>query len=127
MTTQPNPRIAWHDLTVPNAEEVRDFYADVVGLRHEPVDMGGYSDFNMIDPGSGDPIGGVCHARGPNAEIPPQWIIYFAVDDLDASLRSTRERGGQVVLGPREMPGYRYAFIRDPAGAVCAVIQAIDA
>jgi predicted enzyme related to lactoylglutathione lyase len=32
--------VAWQDLTVPNAEAIRDFYAVVVGWRPEPVDMG---------------------------------------------------------------------------------------
>jgi uncharacterized protein len=32
--------VAWHDITVPDAERLRDFYAAVVGWRPEPVDMG---------------------------------------------------------------------------------------
>lgn len=39
--------IAWRDLTVPNAEQVRDFYKGVVGWDSSPQDMGGYDDFNM--------------------------------------------------------------------------------
>jgi predicted enzyme related to lactoylglutathione lyase len=34
--------IGWVDLTISNAEEVRDFYAQVVGWRPAPLDMGGY-------------------------------------------------------------------------------------
>jgi predicted enzyme related to lactoylglutathione lyase len=32
--------VGWIDLTVPEAEEVRDFYSAVVGWKSEPVDIG---------------------------------------------------------------------------------------
>ena len=41
--------IEWRDLTIDNAEQVKDFYRDVVGWKTEPVSMGDYDDFNMID------------------------------------------------------------------------------
>jgi uncharacterized protein len=115
--------IVWHDLTVPNAEPVRDFYAAVVGWKPEPVDMKGYDDYNMVSTGSGEPVAGVCHARGVNAKIPPQWLIYVTVADLDASLRSCTALGGTVVDGPRSMGTQRFAVVRDPAGAHLGLIQ----
>ena len=38
---------------VPDAGAVHRFYSEVVGWKAEPVDMGGYSDFNLLAPGSG--------------------------------------------------------------------------
>ncbi|MGB6336961.1 MAG: VOC family protein, partial [Thermoanaerobaculia bacterium] len=35
-------KIGWTDLTVENADDVRDFYTAVVGWKPSPVDMGGY-------------------------------------------------------------------------------------
>ena len=59
------------------------------------------------------------------AGIPPVWMIYIVVADLDASLAQCRARGGEVVGEPREMGGVgRFAFIRDPAGAPCALFEA---
>ena len=122
-TTPEIGTIGWQDLTVPDAEKVRDFYAAVVGWRTESVDMGGYADFNMIAPGSGKAVAGVCHARGVNGDLPAQWLLYLIVADLDASLAACRARHGAVVAGPREMGGARFAVIRDPAGAVAALYQ----
>ena len=116
--------IGWTDLTVPNAEEVRDFYQQVVGWKHEPVEMsGGYSDFTMIAPGTGDGVAGVCHARGSNAGLPAQWMIYVIVEDIEKSIASCRELGGEVLAGPKSMGSASYCVIRDPAGAVCALYQ----
>jgi predicted enzyme related to lactoylglutathione lyase len=127
MSETPKPgvgSVAWIDLTVPNAEEIRDFYAEIVGWKPEPVDMGGYSDFNMTDPDGGQPVVGVCHARGGNAYLPAQWLIYFMVADLDASLAQCVARGGKIVGSPRAMgPHSRYCVIEDPAGAVSVLFQ----
>lgn len=116
--------ITWADLTVENAERVRDFYSAVVGWTASGVDMGGYDDFNMTDPETGTPVAGVCHARGGNADLPPVWLIYVNVEDLDKSMARCNELGGQVISGPKEMGGQgRYCFIRDPAGAALALFE----
>jgi predicted enzyme related to lactoylglutathione lyase len=112
----------WHDLTIPNAEEVRDFYKAVIGWKSTDQSMGDYSDFNMLEPESGECVAGVCHARGSNADIPPQWLTYFWVADFHASVNACTAQGGAVVSGPKTMGDMSYAVIRDPAGAVCAII-----
>ena len=114
--------VVWTDLTVPNAEEVRDFYQAVVGWKSEPTEMGGYNDFSMVAPG-GQTVAGVCHARGGNADLPAQWLIYITVRDLDASIASVRKLGGDVVAGPKGEGEGRFCVIRDPAGAICALYQ----
>ena len=116
--------IAWADLTVPDAESVRDFYAQVTGWTPQAVSMKGeYDDYVMTVPGSGQAVAGICHARGPNSDVPPQWILYIIVPDLDSSLAACRAAGGAVINGPRSMGASRYAVIRDPAGAVSALFQ----
>jgi hypothetical protein len=118
-----NGSIAWVDLTVPDAGRVRDFYVSVVGWKSGEVDMGGFSDFTMSPPGA-EPVAGVCHARGVNADLPAQWLVYVTVADLDASLERCRRLGGAVLAGPRGMGSFgRFALIRDPAGAVAALVE----
>jgi predicted enzyme related to lactoylglutathione lyase len=122
--SEPTPKsgsITWTDLTVANADEIRDFYKQVVGWQATPLDMGGYSDFCM---GPADaPVAGVCHARGANANLPPQWLIYITVDDLDSSVADCTRLGGQVLDGPRGISGGRFCVIQDPAGAVCGLFE----
>ena len=120
--------IGWLDLTVPDAVSIRDFYAAVAGWRPEPMEMGGYSDFVMMSSETGAPVAGICHARGENADLPPRWLAYITVEDLDASVRHCIELGGAVVSGPKggESSG-RYCVIRDPAGAVAALMERPDA
>lgn len=116
--------ISWTDLTVDSAEEIRDFYKNVVGWEADPVDMGDYNDFVMKTPGSGSAIGGVCHARGGNAGLPAQWLMYINVEDIEKSIAECTRLGGKVVAELKEMSGHgRYCVIEDPAGAVSALFE----
>lgn len=114
--------IGWTDLTVDNADEIRDFYCEITGWRPSPVDMGGYSDYNMNAPASGEAKAGVCHARGANAGLPAQWLIYITVEDVDRSARLAVEKGGKIIAAPKDMGDMgRYCVIQDPAGAVAGL------
>lgn len=115
--------IGWCDLTVPGADSVRDFYRDVVGWTVTDVDMGDYSDYVMSLPGEGAPSTGVCWARGANAGLPSVWLVYFVVASVDKSLAEVRKRGGAVLREPALSGGGRFAVVRDPAGAVCALYE----
>lgn len=121
----PHGTIAWVDLTVPNATGIGDFYREVTGWSPDPVDMGGYSDFNMIPTGGEEPVAGICHAQGENAGLPAMWLIYISVPNLDRSLQSAIERGARPISGIRESgDGGRYIVLADPAGAAFAIFQA---
>jgi predicted enzyme related to lactoylglutathione lyase len=115
--------VTWRDLTVADAQAVRDFYQQVIGWKAERQSMGDYDDFNMLTPDTGQCVAGICHDRGSNANLPPQWLIYITVEDADKSAAKCLEMGGKIVDGPRGMGQYRFAVIQDPAGAVAAVIS----
>ena len=113
--------VGWVDLTVPAADQVRDFYKSVVGWDSEGLPMKdqgeGYEDYVMKAPGSGDGVAGICYARGQNVGIPPVWLIYIMVKNLDESIAKCTELGGSVIHGPRNMGKARFCVIQDPAGA----------
>ena len=126
MSDTPKPQIgtiAWTDLTVPNAEEVRDFYCDVVGWKASDHDMGDYNDFDIMPAEGDEVIAGICHARGSNASVPAQWMIYVNVEDVDLSAKRCVELGGKIIDGPRPMGRSNFCVIQDPAGAVMALVS----
>lgn len=116
-------RIEWMDLTVDDASHVRNFYTSVVGWSSSEVDMGSYSDFNINLPDTQDTIAGVCHSRGSNANIPSQWLIYVRVESVADSAEKCKKLGGEVLDGPRRMGGSHFCVIKDPAGAVMALLS----
>lgn len=117
----PPGQVAWVDLTIEDAEGIRDFYQKVVGWESAEVDLGEYSDFTMM---AGDQaVAGICHARGVNADVPPQWLIYLMVADLEKCLLTCEANGGKVLVAPRQAGSGRCAVIEDPAGACVALYQ----
>ena len=122
-TVMPLPGLIAHlDLTVPDAEGLRDFYAAVLGWQPQPLEMGGYDDFVMLAPDGATPVAGICHARGENAALPPQWLVYITVADLDASIARCQQGGGAIIAPPKGEGAGHYCVIRDPAGAVMALM-----
>jgi hypothetical protein len=127
MPRAPVGRIAWFDLTVPEAAATRDFYREVIGWSvHEVAmkDQGeAYADYAMLAE-DGTAVGGVCHARGVNTGLPPVWLLYLSGG------RPGREpppgRGGGRP-GPEDDEPERdgtptYAVIRDPVGVPLALL-----
>ncbi len=116
--------IGWFDLTVENAEEIREFYASVTGWKTEPLSMGEYNDYVMKTPAQNTPVAGVCHARGSNAGLPPQWLMYITVDNIEASVAACLRLGGQLITPIKKYGDQgKYCVIQDPAGAFSALFQ----
>jgi uncharacterized protein len=107
-TSRPG-EIAWVDLTVPNADEIRDFYQQVAGCKATPVDMGGYSDYQMTQAATGTSVAGICYQRGVNAYLPAYWLIYIIVENLQESIAICTSLSGRIIDGPGEGTGNRYA------------------
>ena len=115
-------KIGWIDMSVDDADSVRDFYKAVVGWEHADVSMGDYSDYSMTTPG-GEAVSGICHARGSNAELPRGWLIYITVADAEQSAAACEANGGEVIVPVRDLAGGRFCVIRDPSGATAALYQ----
>ena len=116
-------KILWQDLTVENAEQVRDFYCEVIGWNYEKVTVNDYDDFNMIHPETKEVVAGICHKKGSNKALPSQWLNYVLVQDIEKSIERCIALNGIVVEGPRNMGKSKFAVIRDPAGAYFALMQ----
>lgn len=121
--TPPVGSISWIDMTVDDADGLRDFYRAVVGWETDDVSMGDYADYVMKAPASGEGVAGVCHARGSNADLPGGWLIYITVADVEQSAAKVSELGGKVIVAPRGLAGGRFCVIEDPGGAIAALYQ----
>jgi predicted enzyme related to lactoylglutathione lyase len=110
--------ILWHDITVDNADKLSEFYSKVVGWTIEPLSMGDYNDYVMKNSITGAGTAGVCHARGVNQGLPPQWLAYVKVQDMEASLENCTRLGGKIIGERRNMGDQgEFCLIQDPAGA----------
>jgi predicted enzyme related to lactoylglutathione lyase len=115
------------DLTIDDAANLRDFYAAVTGWQIDNMPMkdegGSYEDFIMKDE-NGSWAAGVCHRRGVNADLPPQWIVYVNVPDIEQSVVQCKALGGTVLKEARTKEGaLHYAIFQDPGGALLGLTK----
>lgn len=112
--------LLWEDARLGDAEAGKAFYASVFGYRYTPVDGAGpgYATFDT----GGDPLGGMGGLEGLPEGVPPHWMPYFAVADVDAAVAVATERGGRVAAEPEDTPWGRMACLVDPQGAVFMVM-----
>ncbi|MFD1621335.1 VOC family protein [Thalassotalea marina] len=114
--------MAWLDLSVGNADQVKSFYQEVIGWQSSEVSMGDYNDYAMLTD-EGEAVAGICHAKGCNIDIPPAWLPYFLVENIEQAAQAVQDKGGSMVTEIKSMGDDKYAVIKDPAGAVCAIYQ----
>ncbi|MEM6648992.1 MAG: VOC family protein [Pseudomonadota bacterium] len=133
MTNTTIGQILWTDLTVKDADEIRDFYQGVLGWTFEEMSMEGYADYMMIAPHhmsrpTEGParVAGICHARGPNADLPAQWLNYFGVENIDIAREAVTRLGGKLLMQIRTYGASKFCVIEDPAGAVCALFENVE-
>ena len=121
--------LCWNELTTRDADGSKPFYASVFGWRTTAMDMGELEYTLWHAPGAGEPsgeevIGGMMPMVGEAwpADLPPHWMVYFAVEDTDATASRCEELGGRVPQPPFDTPQGRAAVLADPQGAVFSVI-----
>lgn len=112
----------WSDLTVPNANNLKDFYKEVTGWQVQEIAMDdqgdSYVDYAMMIDNE-TPAGGICHQRGVNKKIPPQWVMYINVENVEESLKKALSLGGKLIQESKKKDGtYNYVIVEDPEGAV---------
>lgn len=118
-------RVSWHELTTTDYKKAFDFYRQLFGwAKTSELDMGGGNMYFMYGM-TGKMFGGM-YNRPPNmASVPPFWLNYIFVKDLNKSLDSATRAGAKVVNGPMDVSGGKIVVLADPQGAAIALHQAV--
>ena len=93
----------------------RDFYGSVFGWGTQSEDGGDHAAIFTVE----DNV--VCGAHAANPGEPPAWVVWFAVEDCDASTAQASALGGTVHMPPMDMGFGRGAVLADPQGAVFGI------
>jgi uncharacterized protein len=109
--------LTWNDLISPDVAGSKAFYSELFGWQIQEIAPGEYWS-----------IANGANRNGGMMPMPPgshpAWNLYFAVDDVDATVARARELGGDAVMGPMDVPnGGRLAVLRDPQNAVFSVLS----
>jgi predicted enzyme related to lactoylglutathione lyase/uncharacterized protein YndB with AHSA1/START domain len=110
----------WNELLTSNEAGATKFYSAVFGW--QAADFPGANMKYTIWKQQGKGIGGLM--KRPMESIPPNWLPYVTVTNVDATAKKAGEAGGKVTMPPFDVPTVgRIAVIQDPQGAALGIIQ----
>jgi predicted enzyme related to lactoylglutathione lyase len=110
--THQHHAIDYIELAARDLQATTAFYAAAFGWQFN--DYG--PEYAGIRDAAGDGEVGGINATGSAAPSPGGPLVMLYSDDLDASVESVKEAGGQVTEDPYEFPGGRRFHFADPAG-----------
>jgi predicted enzyme related to lactoylglutathione lyase len=117
----------WNELATPDTGKAGDFYSGLFGWGKQTNDMGGGMLYTMFA-NNDRPAGGMYTPTPEMGPIPPNWLVYFSVDDADAKAKKAGELGANIIVPPSDIPGVgRFSVIQDPQGAAFGIIKLTNA
>ncbi|WP_019588017.1 VOC family protein [Deinococcus apachensis] len=119
--------MTWQEVNTRDAERARDFYTRLFGATSEPMPGVEGLTYHTLKKGTQE-VGGIMQMDEEHwpASIPPHWMPYFAVNEVQDAVRVAAENGGTVTVPPFDSPYGTIAVLTDPDGAVFSVIQLRD-
>lgn len=127
MAEQSTPgQFCWNELATANVKEAKDFYGKVFGWEFIDHDMGDMA-YTIIKVDGKDNGGIWAIPKDKEKEIPPHWMAYLLVENLNASLEKAKEHGATIVQQPTQAGDMgQLAIITDPTGAHIALWQSFN-
>ena len=119
VTKYPDGVFNWIDLTTTDIAGAKAFYGGLFGWQADDMPTGGGPDYTMfkIDGhavAGATPMSDDMRAMG----VPPVWVSYVKIDDIDGAAARAAEAGGVVFMPPMDvLDSGRMALVQDPTGA----------
>ena len=69
-------------------------------------------------------VAGMMEIQPEWGDVPPHWMVYYQVENCDASVSKAQELGAQVLVPGTDIPGVgQFSVLRDPQGAVLGIVD----
>ena len=102
-----------------NPGNAAKFYTQLFGWKTEAMPGGmPYTLFKQ----DGKMVGGLMGR--PHEQVPPHWLAYVKVENVDSSAKKASDLGAKTIMPPTDIPTVgRIAVIQDPEGAPLGLFQ----
>ena len=112
--------IMWNELMTSDQTDATEFYTGLLGLGSGSME--GPMEYTLLKV-SGDDVAGVMQITEDMGPVPPNWMVYFGVANVDDTTSQAEALGAIVLVPGTDIPGVgRFATIQDPQGAVFGMI-----
>ncbi len=115
--------LIWNELSTGDVPAAAAFYTAVLPVttaKSQMPDAGEYTEFKVGDRA----VGGMMDLAKLPPGVPPHWMPYFQVDDVDEIQAAVVRAGGSVMAPAFDMVAGRMAVLSDPQGGTFSVIRA---
>jgi uncharacterized protein len=115
----------WHELRTTDAKGATDFYTHVVGWEAKSSGDPGGVPYTLLAAGKFDVAGLMELTPEMSAGgMPPGWVGFIGVDDVDVYAKRIEEAGGKLHFPPMDIPTVgRFASVEDPQGATFLIFK----
>jgi predicted enzyme related to lactoylglutathione lyase len=112
--------ISWHEFGAADFDKAWEFYQGLFGWEIiQDMDMGEMGPYRLY--GRGEAMLGGMYRTTPEMPV-VAWTLYASVPDVNGAVEKVKQLGGQVTMGPHEVPGGDLILtIIDPQGAFFAL------
>lgn len=113
----------WHELLTTDTVAASEFYSK---LFHWKVDQKSFDELSYTEfLKDGKPVCGMMQLTADLDDVPPNWMIYFNVNDCSATVSAARKNGSRVLFPPEEYTEVgNLAVLEDPGNAIFSVMNA---
>lgn len=116
-------QFCWNELVTPDLAAAKKFYTDLLGWEYVDHEFGDMT-YTIIKSQDND-VGGIWQIPSDKRDkIPPHWMAYILVENLDETLKKATQSGGTIkmpITHAAEMG--RFFIMADPTGAYIAFWQ----
>jgi predicted enzyme related to lactoylglutathione lyase len=106
----------WNELYTPDMDASARFYGELFGWSVAPFENSPMP--YLVVSNAGRANGGIAPIQ---EGMPPAWLAYFAVEEIEAGLARVGELGGGTIVGPIDINIAKLGIVRDPQGGVFAL------
>jgi|CZKG01.1.fsa_nt_gi predicted enzyme related to lactoylglutathione lyase len=109
--------LVWNELQSPDPDASASFYGEWLGW--SVAELPGMEQRYLGIKVGERSNGGITVQNQPG--VPPFWLVYFGIEDIDAGIAKVQELGGAKLAGPIDIQMAKLAIVTDPQGAVFAL------
>lgn len=114
--------LCWNELMTNDVAKAGAFYSAIFGWARNTMPMPGM-EYTMFASGEAQ-RGGMMQIQPEMGPVPPNWGVYFTVENCDASCERAAKLGARICQPGMDVPGVgRMAVLMDPQGAAFSIIH----
>ena len=113
----------WFELSTTNQAQAKTFYSSLFGWQADDMPIGPNEVYTIFKVDGRD-AAAACTLRPDQRAhgVPPSWLLYLSVENVDASTKRAAAAGGHVLTPPFDvMESGRMSVVADPTGGTFAM------